>query len=83
MEPVEKCTSALSPLIAAGHTNGIPLAEKAIDDMLLAIPSPQHKTSLDNVRLVVEAHRKDASGPQLGFADTVNDYIERLMTSCA
>jgi hypothetical protein len=37
MEPVEKCTSALSPLIVAGHTNCIPLAEKAIDDMLLAI----------------------------------------------
>ena len=83
MEPVEKCASALRPLIAAGQTNGIPLAEKAIDDMLLEIPSTQRKTSLDSVRSVLEADREEASATQLGFVDMVNNYIEKLMTSCA
>jgi hypothetical protein len=83
MEPVEKCTSALVPLIAAGHTNGIPSAEKAIDDMLLAIPPDQRRTSLDSVRSAVDAHRKEAAAPQCSFADMVNDYIEKLIISCA
>jgi len=79
MEHVHKCTAVLRPLIAAGETNGIPLAEKAIDEMLQATPGDQHRRSLDSVRSAVDAHRTAASGSQLGFADTVNDYIERLM----
>jgi hypothetical protein len=80
MEHVNKCTATLRPLIAAGETDSIPLAEKAIDEMLATAPTVQHKVSLDSVRSVVQAHRAVASGPQLGFADAVNDYIERLMT---
>jgi hypothetical protein len=79
MDHIFKCTSVLRPLIVAGHTDGIPLAEKALDDLLTVTPPEQHRISLDSVRSVVEAHREVASGPQLGFADAVNDYIEKLM----
>ena len=79
MEHVHKCGSVLRHLIATGETNGIPLAEKAIGDMLTATPADEHKASLDGVRAVVDAHRAVASGSQLGFADAINDYIEKLM----
>jgi hypothetical protein len=79
MEHAPKCTAVLRPLIPAGETNGIPPAEKAIDEMLQARPADQHRNSLDSFRSVVDAHKTAASGSQLGFAHTVNDYIERPM----
>jgi hypothetical protein len=81
MEHVHKCTAALRSLIAAGETDSIPHAEKAIDDMLATAPADQHKASLDSVRSAVKAHCASIFAPhQLRFADAVNDYIERLMT---
>jgi hypothetical protein len=79
MEQLTKCTSALRLLLARGETNGIPLAEKAINDLVEATPRVRQKVALDDVRAVVQEHRCTAEGPQLGFADTVNDYIEKLM----
>lgn len=79
MEHVHKCTSVLRHLIAAGEENCVPTAQKAIGDMLAVTPADQHKASLDRVRAVVEVHRAVASGPQLSLADTINDYIEKLM----
>jgi hypothetical protein len=84
MEHVDKCTSALRHLIADGQANGIPLAEKAIDELLAATPAPKQKESLSSVRSVVQADRDAVArqadfGSQLGFADTVNNYIEKLM----
>jgi len=80
MEHVHKCTTVLRQLIADGKTNDIPRAEKAINELLAATPAPQQKASLDSVRSVVSAHRDAAaSGIQFDFADTVNNYIEKLM----
>jgi hypothetical protein len=79
MDHVDKCTSVLRPLIATGHTDGIPLAEKALDDLVAVIPEEHRMTSLDSVKSVIEEHREAASGSQLGFADAVNNYIEKLM----
>jgi len=81
MEHVHKCTSVLGPLIAEGEPNRIPLAEKAINDLMDATPAPGQKASLESVQAVVQAHREAAEGCQLQFADTINDYIERLMRS--
>lgn len=81
MEHVNKCTDKLRSLIHAGETDSIPHAEKAIDDMLATAPADQHKASLDHLRSAVKAHCSTVFAPhQLGFADAVNDYIERLMT---
>jgi hypothetical protein len=79
MEHVHKCTSVLRPLISAGDTNGIPLAERAIGEMLATTRADQHRASLDSVRSAVEDHRATASGSQLWLADTINDYIQKLM----
>jgi hypothetical protein len=81
MEHVHKCTSVLRSLIADGEPSGIPHAEKAINDLMEATPGPGQKASLQSVQAVVQAHRNAAEGCQLGLADTINDYIEKLMRS--
>ena len=40
MENVHKCTSVLRPLIAEAKTNGIPLAENAINELVAVTPVP-------------------------------------------
>ena len=84
MENVHKCTTVLSPLIAEADTSAIPLAEKAINEMVAMTPAPQQRDALESVRSVVKAHG-DAAGPgsQCDFADAVNDYIEKLMSGSA
>jgi hypothetical protein len=80
MDYVRKCTSVLHPLITTGDTNGIPTAERALDDLLAATPAEHRKTSLDSVQSAVHAHREANSGyHQLCIADAVNNYIEKLM----
>lgn len=81
MEHINKCTSVLRPLIAVGDTNGVPLAENALNEMVAVTPAREKRAALEHVQSVVQAHRDEASGIQLGFADTVNDYIEKLMRS--
>jgi hypothetical protein len=71
----------LRPLIAEGEPNGIPLAEKAINDLMDATPAARQKASLESVQALVQAHRDAAEGSQLGFVDAINDYIEKLMRS--
>ncbi|KRR06829.1 hypothetical protein CP49_01615 [Bradyrhizobium valentinum] len=83
MENVHKCTSVLRPLIAEAKTNGIPLAENAINELVAVTPAPLQRDALESVRSVVKAHRDAAgsSSSQCDFADTVNDYIEKLVRS--
>ena len=80
MEDLHRCTSVLRSLIATGEPNGIPHAEKAINDLMDATPAPRQKASLESVRAVVQEQR-EAEGCQLGLADAINDYIEKLMRS--
>jgi hypothetical protein len=80
MENVHKCTSTLRPLISEADPNAIPLAETAINELVATMPAPQHRDALESVRSVVSAHRDEAGpGPHCDFADTVNDYIEKLI----
>ena len=80
MEDLHRCTAVLRSLIATGEPNGIPHAEKAINDLMDATPAPRQKASLESVRAVVQEQR-EAEGGQLGFADAINDYIDKLMRS--
>jgi hypothetical protein len=79
MTDLNKCMSVLRPLIAEGDTDGIPLAERAVNDYLSATEIPARKDALLGVRRAVQAHSDKAQGIDLSFADTVNDYIEKLM----
>ena len=79
MGPVDKCLSVLRPLIVEGHTNGLAMAERAVDDFLAAVSPTARKGALHNVREVIQTHLEAASGDERSFADKVNDYIEEKM----
>jgi hypothetical protein len=79
MEIFDKCMSVLRPLISEGDTNGIGAAERAVNEYVAATPEPERQKALAGVQKAVEDHKKECSGIDLSFADTVNDYIERLM----
>ncbi|WP_100382075.1 hypothetical protein [Bradyrhizobium canariense] len=81
MEHINKCTSVLRPLMTEGDTNGVPLAETALNEMVAVTPAPEQRAALEHVQSVVQAHRDEASGIQLRLADAINNYIEKLMRS--
>jgi hypothetical protein len=63
-------------LIAKGDLNGIPLAERAIDEYLEATPPSARISGLRLLQEDVLTQRDAVLGAQRSFADTVNDYIE-------
>ncbi len=80
MDHLDKCTSALRPLIEKGDTDDLHLAEKAVNAYVAVTPRPDQASALENVKTAVEEHREAASGHhQLYFADAINNYIEKLM----
>jgi hypothetical protein len=82
MTPVDNCKDVLRHLIAAGQTNGIPLAEKAVDDCLAVTLAPRR--DLRSIQLVVQERRDAArSGDQRDFAESVSAYIEKKIRDSA
>jgi hypothetical protein len=81
MEKLDKCLSVLRPLISEGDANGIVAAERAVNEYVAAAPESGRKEALASVQKAVEAHKEECAGIDLSFADTVNNYIERLMRS--
>ena len=79
MAPLDKCMGDLRRLIAIADTNGIGMAERAVDEFLAVTPVVARQAGLNSVQQVVTTHRDAASGIQRNFADTVNDYIEKQM----
>jgi hypothetical protein len=80
MDHLDKCTSALRPLIEKGDTADLHLAEKAVNAYVAATPRPDHASALESVKAAVVGHREASSGDhQLYFADAINNYIEKLM----
>ena len=80
MDHLDKCTSALRPLIEKGDTDELHLAQKAVNEYVAGTPRPDQSSALESVKTAVEEHREAASGyHQLCFADAINDYIEKLM----
>jgi hypothetical protein len=70
---------SLRRLIADGDTNGIGAAERAVNEYVAATAPQDRKNALLRVQQAVRANREEAPGINLSFADTVNDYIEKLM----
>jgi hypothetical protein len=51
-----------------------------MNDLVAMTAASLQRETLESVRSVVKAHRDAAgSGSPCDFADTVNDYIEKLM----
>jgi hypothetical protein len=79
MVSLNECLDSLRRLIAEGDTNGIGAAERAVNEYVATTAPEDRKTALLHVQQAVQAHKEEASGINLSFADTVNDYIEKLM----
>ena len=81
MPHLENSLGILRRLIAEGDANGIPLAERAIDEYLDATPTQARKSGLRLLQQDVLAQRDAVLGYQRNFADTVNDYIEKKLVT--
>ena len=79
MPHLRACLEILRRLIAKGDANGVPLAERAIDEYLKATPAPAHKSGLRLLQQDVLILRDAVVGGQRTFADTVNAYIEKKL----
>jgi hypothetical protein len=66
-------------LIAKGDINGIPLAERAINEYCDATLEKARKSGLRLIQLDVLAQRDAILGDRRHFAEAVNDYIERKL----
>jgi hypothetical protein len=82
MADFEKCSGDLRRLIGIADANGVPMAERSIDEYMAATEPSDRTGALQEVQLMVQTHRDAAtSGDQRDFAEVVNDYIEKLMRS--
>jgi hypothetical protein len=69
----------LRRLIAAGDTNGIPLAERAIAEYWEGTPPRARKSGLLYMQQILREQRDTLSRESGDFADTVDAYIERML----
>jgi hypothetical protein len=79
MPNLEICVDILRRLIAKGETNGIPLAERAINEYLDATPAGARKSGLRLLQEDVLTQRNAVTGNRRLFADTVNAFIEKKL----
>ena len=74
------CRDILRRLIAKGDPNGIPLAERAINEYLEVTPAKARKSGLRLLQEDVLVQHNAVVGVQRSFAETVNTYIEKKLT---
>jgi hypothetical protein len=79
MPHLDTCLGILRRLIAKGDPNGIPLAERAINEYLEATPAKARRSGLRLLQEDVLTQRDAVVGLQHSFADTVNAYIEKRL----
>jgi hypothetical protein len=78
---IDHCLDALRRLIAAGHTNGITLAERAIKEYWEGTPARARKSGLLYIQQILHEHRDTLSRESRDIADTVDAYIEKKLTA--
>jgi hypothetical protein len=81
MGHVDTCLGILRRLIAKGDANGIPLAERAIEEYLEVTPSQARRSGLRLLQQDVLDQRNAVLGDHRAFADTVNAYIEKKLAA--
>jgi len=79
MPHLETCKGILRRLIAKGDMNGIPLAERAINEYWDATLEKARKSGLRLVQQDVLDQRNAVLGAQHNFAQAVNDRIEKKL----
>lgn len=81
MPHMENCKSILRRLIAKGDPNGIPLAERAVNEYFEVTLEKARKSGLRLLQLDVLEQRNAVVGTQHDFVQAVNDYIEQKLGS--
>ncbi len=79
MPHLDTCRDILRKLIAKGDPNGLPLAERAINEYLEATPAKARKSGLSLLQEDVMVPYNAVVGIQRSFAETVNIYIEKKL----
>ena len=79
MPHLDKCVAILRRLIAKGDPNGIPLAERAVNEYWNVTLENARKSGLRLVQQDVLDQRNAVLGAQRDFAQAVNDYIEKKL----
>jgi hypothetical protein len=79
MPHLNDCLAILRRLIAKGDPNGVPLAERAINEYLDATPIKARKSGLRLIQDDVMAQINAVIGVQRSFAETVDAYIEKKL----
>jgi hypothetical protein len=82
MDPLKKCLQTLDILVRSGDVNGIPLAEKAIDEFLNAHDNPQGQSGALNVldgELVAMRQQLPPTGASADFMETIFSFIDKKM----
>jgi len=80
MPHLTTCLDILRRLIAKGDPNGVPLAERAINEYLRCHSTQCRKSGLWLIQQDVLVKRNAVVGVQCSFAETVNAYIERKLS---
>jgi hypothetical protein len=79
MGHIDTCLEILRRLIAKGDINGIPFAERAIDQYWDAAPVQARVSGLRFLQQDVLDQRDAVLGNHRNFADTVSAYIEKKL----
>ena len=79
MGHIDTCLGILRRLIAKG--DGIPLAERAINEYWDAAPTAARKSGLRFLQQDVLDQRNAVLGAQRNFADAVSAYIEKKLAA--
>ena len=80
MPHLDTCLGILRRLIAKGDPNGIPLAERAIDEYWDVTPPKARKSGLQFLQQDVLSRHNAEVGVHRSFAETVNAFIEKKLT---
>jgi hypothetical protein len=79
MPHLKNCVDILRRLIAKGDMNGLPFAERAINEYWDVTPEKARKSGLLLIQQDVLDQRNAVLGAQHDFAQAVNDYIEKKL----
>ncbi|MGO9359268.1 MAG: hypothetical protein ACLP1D_16650 [Xanthobacteraceae bacterium] len=79
MGHIDTCLGTLRRLIAEGDTNGIQLAEAAIDEYWAAIPPQAKKSGLHYIQQILIDQYQTDSPKSRDFADSIDAYIQKKL----
>jgi hypothetical protein len=81
MGRIDDCLNILRRLIVAGDTNGIQMAENAIEEYWAATPIRARKSGLLYIQQILRDQRDAFSPNSRDFAVTIDAYIEKKLVT--